>query len=65
MFLIIGRNKPKIYNKIIANEIMSIALTEFIFIKITFLLILEIILQNYMVYDLYLIDVLKYHPMRQ
>ena len=50
---------------IIINEDNIIALTGFIFIKFTFLLILEIILQNYKVYDLYLIDILIYHPRHQ
>ena len=51
VFLIIGRNNPKMYNKIITKETISIALTPFIFIKIIFLLTLEIIQQNYKVYD--------------
>ena len=32
VFFIIGRNNPKIYNKIINNETTSIALTPFTFI---------------------------------
>ena len=36
VFLIIGRNKPKMYNKIITSETISIALTPFIFIKLFF-----------------------------
>jgi hypothetical protein len=46
-----GRNNPKMYSKIITSETINIALTAFIFIKIIFLLTLEIVLQNYMVYD--------------
>jgi hypothetical protein len=32
-----GRNNPKIYNKIITRETISIALTELIFINFIFL----------------------------
>tara|TARA_Y100000590_G_scaffold300136_1_gene338393 strand:- start:1187 stop:1351 length:165 start_codon:yes stop_codon:yes gene_type:complete len=34
VFLIIGKNNPKIYKRIIAREIINIALTAFIFIFI-------------------------------
>ena len=64
MFLIIGRNKPKTYNKIIINETINIALTELIFMSIIFLLILEIVQQNCKAYDLYQVGILEYHPMR-
>jgi hypothetical protein len=51
VFLIIGRNSPKIYNRIIAKDTISIALTALIFITIIFPLNVEIIQQNYMVCD--------------
>ena len=51
VFLIIGRNSPKIYNRIIAKDTISIALTALIFIKIIFPLTVETIQQNYMVCD--------------
>ena len=63
VFLIIGRNNPSTYNKIISNETINIALTAFIFIKIIFLLIVEITLRNYKVCDLYQADELKFDPM--
>ena len=49
VLLIIGRNNPKMYNKIITRETISIALTAFIFIKITFLSVVETIQLSYMV----------------
>ena len=36
VFLIIGRNKPKMYNNIITSETINIARTAFIFIKLFF-----------------------------
>jgi len=50
VFFIIGRNKPKMYNKIITRDTINIALTAFIFIKIIFLSIEETVQQNYKVY---------------
>jgi len=37
VFLIIGKNNPRIYKRIIAREIINMALTAFIFIFIIFL----------------------------
>jgi len=51
VFLIIGRNNPKIYSKIITRDTINIDLTAFIFIKIIFPLNEGKAQQNYKVYD--------------
>ena len=48
---IIGRNNPRTYRHIIIKEAIIIAFTALIFILVIFLLISEIILQNYKACD--------------
>ena len=64
-FLIIGRNKPRTYNRMIISEAINILLIAFSFIKVILLLVSGTIQQSCKVYDLYQADILIFHPMRQ